>query len=102
MFLLQRGSETLDVLYDHLSTDIANTLKYCKRPVPPDLHFYINVDNATEGNATNIGNKICEYLCDKLGVDQSNPIYINKHDFHYDLRRFHVTVSFHFFIFIFI
>ena len=100
LFLLQRGSEAHPKLYDHMSREIANTIWYCKRPIPPDMHFKINVDNATESNVANIGNILYELLCDKLGVDKCNPILTNKHGLKFNLKHFHITVSFCFFSFL--
>ena len=80
-------------MYDHCATTIANVLHFSKKPVPPELHFKINVDNASQYNAKTIGDTIFFKLIEKLKVDPDNPIYTNKYEYSYDLRCFHISVG---------
>lgn len=90
-FLLSRGTESHIKLFDHVSTEIANNIMFSKRPFI-DLHFRINIDDATRSNAKNIGDLIYRMLCKKLKVNENNPIYVNKYNFRYNLAEFSITV----------
>ena len=92
MFLLARGNEDHPKLFGRVAEEIANNLKYTKRPFKK-FHFDINVDTATRNKASNVGDIIFRKLRELLGLTEKGQFeFTNVHGVKHDIRNFRIIV----------